>query len=209
MAVNKLFATPRARAAIAAVLLAFSAGSYGVYDRATNTATIENIAVPPAVVLAAETLIKPWESIELVAYLDTLANPPVWTICWGETKGVYKGMRKTKAECDRMLIERLMRDFYPPLAKVPNFTQAPVSVQASMLSGAYNFGVGTTNPRKGWLGSTARRHIEKREWAEACAAQTAWNKAGGRVLRGLVNRREMGDKDRLGEANLCLSGIPL
>lgn len=208
MPINKIIPTARAKAAIAAVLMLFAAGSYGFYDHKTNTATVEGVSVPPAVILATEKLIKPWEAVELVAYLDTLARPPVWTICWGETLGVTKGMRKTRAECDRMLIERVMRDFYGEIAKVPNFKQAPVSVQASMISGAYNFGVGSTNPRKGWLGSTARRMIEQRKWREACEAQTAWNKAGGRVLRGLVNRREMGDAQRLGEAELCVSGIP-
>lgn len=208
MAINKIISTARARAAIAAVLLMFAAGSYGVYDRQTDTAKVEGVAVPPAVILATEKLIKPWESVELIAYLDKLANPPVWTICWGDTLGVFKGMRKSQEECDRLLIQRVMRDFYGPLSKVPNFTQAPVSVQASMISGAYNFGVGSTSPRKGWLGSTARRMIEQRKWREACEAQTAWNKAGGKVLRGLVNRREMGDAQRLGEAELCVSGIP-
>jgi len=70
-----------------------------------------------------------------------------------------------------------------------------------MISGAYNFGVG------GMVNSTAARHASAGRYKEACEAQTAWNKAGGQVVTGLVRRREMGDAQRLGEAELCLSGI--
>ncbi|MNW16158.1 hypothetical protein D3C71_2149160 [compost metagenome] len=45
------------------------------------------------------------------------------------------------------------------------------------------------------------------KYRESCEAATAWNKAGGKVLRGLVLRREMGDEKRIGEAELCVSGL--
>ncbi|MND71481.1 Phage lysozyme [compost metagenome] len=71
-----------------------------------------------------------------------------------------------------------------------------------MISGAYNFGVG------GMCGSSAARLAKAGQYRQACEAQTAWNKAGGRVVNGLVNRREMGDAQRIGEAELCVSGLP-
>lgn len=162
--------------------------------------------VPPAVRLAIDKLIKPWEGVRLEAYLDDVGVP---TICWGETEGVRLGMKKTRAECDAMVERRVIKDYYLPLVdKGRNFLNAPDSVQASMISGAYNFGVGSVNPRRGQLGSTAMFiHIPAGNWRAACEAQTAWNKAGGRVLRGLVLRREMGDAQRLGEAELCVSGL--
>lgn len=198
MPINKIRPTKRAAAMIAAVMLAFSGGAYGVYDAKTDTVAVEQMQIPAAVFLAVE-LIKPWEGIHLNAYRDVVGVP---TICWGETKGVKMGMRKTREECDRMLIETVYRDYYLPISKSPNFLAAPDSVQASMISGAYNFGV------HGWLGSTAARKVAAKDWPAACEAQTAWNKAGGKVWRGLVNRREMGDATRIGEAELCKTGIP-
>lgn len=189
MPINKIFATKRGKAAIAAALAATLAAT-GAFLPAPQ---------PAAVTLAVNSLIKPWEGLHLSAYKDIVG---VWTICYGETKGVKPGMRKTRAECEAMLTQRVTADYYTPLTKcVPGFTRAPVSVQASLTSGAYNFGVGAA------CKSTAARHVAAGRYHAACLAQTAFNKAGGRIVRGLVNRREMGDAQRLGEAELCVSGL--
>lgn len=195
MPITKLRPTKRASAAIAAVMaLAMSVGGVW-YARAPD-----GRQYPTAVVLAVEHIIKNWEGLRLVAYRDIVG---VWTICYGETLNVRAGMRKTKAECEAMLYERAYRDFYLPMAKcaAPAFEQAPVPVQAAMLGGGFNFGVG------GWCGSTAARMIRAKNWRAACDAQTAWNRAGGQVVQGLVNRREMGDASRLGEGELCVTGL--
>ncbi|RWE37475.1 lysozyme [Mesorhizobium sp.] len=166
---------------------------------------IERGYVPPAVRLAVDKLIKPWEGLRLTAYQDSVK---VWTICWGETKGVKAGMRATPEECDAMLIKRVIHDYYLPLVdNVKDFAKAPDSVQASMISGAYNFGVGSKKPRRGQIGSRTSEFVSAHQYRNACEAQTAWNKAGGDVLPGLVKRREMGDAQRLGEAELCVSGL--
>lgn len=195
MPITKLRPTGRARAAIAAIMaMAISIG--GIWYVPTSSGK----QYPAAVVLAGEHIIKGWEGLRLVAYRDIVG---VWTICYGETKGVRAGMRRTAAECEALLYERLYRDFYMPMSAcaAPAFVQAPVAVQAAMLGGGYNFGVG------GWCGSTAARHIRAKEWRQACDAQTAWNRAGGKVVQGLVNRREMGDASRLGEGELCVTGL--
>lgn len=190
MPINKIVATKRGKAAVAALVgAAVSIG--GLFMPA---------AQPPAVSLAVNHLIKPWEGLHLTAYKDIVG---VWTICYGETKGVKPGMRKSKSECEAMLTRRVTADYYVPLTKcVSGFTKAPVSVQASLTSGAYNFGVGAA------CKSTAARMVSAGRYRDACLAQTAFNKAGGRVVKGLVNRREMGDKQRIGEAELCVSGLP-
>lgn len=203
MPITKLRPTKRASAAIAAIMaVAMSIGGIW-YAPAPN-----GKQYPAAVVLAVESIIKDWEGLRLVAYLDQIAKPPVWTVCFGETAGVKAGMRKTKAECEAMLYERVYRDFYIPMAAcaAPAFVQAPVPVQAAMLGGGYNFGVGSINPRRGWCGSSAAASIRARDWAGACVAQTAWNKAGGKVIKGLVDRREMGNLDYIGEGELCITG---
>lgn len=197
MPINKITSSKRARNAIAGVL-ALAAAIGGMLYSTTD----DGRRYPTAVVLSAEKLIKPWEGIVFKSHWDTFGK--VWDICYGETKGIKPGMVKTQAECDEMLYRRVYADYYLPLTKcVSNFTEAPISVQASMISGAYNFGV------RGWCGSTAAKMVKAKQYRAACERQTAWNKAGGQVLRGLVNRREMGDAQRIGEAELCVSGLDM
>lgn len=206
MPVNKITTTKRGKAAVAAALATSLVSGWAVFSGGSDPNSPAEIRraigkgiTPPAVTLAIDKLIKPWEGVHTTAYLDIVRRP---TICWGETKGVKLGMTKTLAECDAMLKTRVINDYYLPLIdRVKGFPKAPISVQASMVSGAYNFG--TT----GQINSTASRHVSAGNWRAACEAQTAWNKAGGKVVRGLVNRREMGDAQRLGEAETCVSGL--
>lgn len=195
MPINKLRPTVRAKSAIAAVMaLAISLGGLWYVP------TPGGKQYPAAVVLAAEYVVKGWEGLRLVAYRDIVG---VWTICYGETLGVRAGMSKTRPECEAMLYERLYRDFYIPITRcAAPLLAAPVSVQSAMLSGSFNFGVGA------WCRSTASRNIREKQWRSACEAQTAFNRAGGKVIDGLVNRREMGDAQRIGEGELCVSGLP-
>lgn len=202
MPINRIVATKRGKAAVAiavaAGLVGYGAG-YASIDAQKARAMVARGETPPAVSLAIDKLIKPWEGIHLKAYKDIVG---VWTICWGETKGVKAGMTKTRAECDAMLNKRVSEDYYVPLVnRVSGYLDAPISVQAAMVSLAYNVGsAGASN-------STAARQITKKNYRAACEAITAWNKAGGKVVKGLVNRREMGDASRMGEAELCVSGL--
>lgn len=195
MATIKLAPTRRARAAIAAVLL--SAGAGGTLALMPGAAP-----VPDDVALAVTVLVKPWEGRSLRAYLDTVAKPPVWTICDGDTKGVRPGMVETAAGCDRRLAGRIVRDYRARLvACVPNWPAAPLSWRAMMTSLAWNIGVDAA------CRSTAARLGRAGRWLESCTAATAFNRAGGRMVVGLANRRGMGDATRIGEGELCASGL--
>lgn len=240
MPINKIVATKRGKSAIAAAIIAAAVGGWQAQKDTTPD------VLPPAVILATDTLITPWEGLVLKSHWDQFAK--IWDICYGNTridgKPVGPGMSFTKAECTQIAREQIFHEYYMPLVRqVPGYTEMPLGVQASMLSGAYNFGV------KGMAGATATKFHRKghefqvkaiaaeaaakkaneaedlalaaRKLAEAdrlramslnwyrmgCEAQTAWNKAGGRVVRGLVLRREMGDKQRAGEAEVCVSGL--
>ena len=59
---------------------------------------------------------------------------------------------------------------------------------------AYNVGVSGTGK------STAVRRLNQGDIAGGCEALGWWNKAGGRVVRGLVNRRAE-------ETELCMGGL--
>lgn len=195
MATIKLAPTRRARAAIAAVLL--SAGAGGTLALMPGAAP-----VPDDMALAVTVLVKPWEGRSLRAYLDTVAKPPVWTICDGDTKGVRPGMVETAAGCDRRLASRIVRDYRARLvACVPNWPAAPLSWRAMMTSLAWNIGVDAA------CRSTAARLGRAGRWLESCTAATAFNRAGGRMVIGLANRRGMGDATRIGEGELCASGL--
>jgi GH24 family phage-related lysozyme (muramidase) len=198
MPINKIRPSKRAVAAIAtAMAVAAASGWHSASDTSPTTH-------PPAVILAQKALIETWEGEVLTAHYDPFAK--IYDICNGKTrvngKPVTKGMHFTKQQCADFLDEDLYNDYYLQLVKqVPQFTSFPVSVQAAQISGAYNFGVG------GMVHSKAMDFAKQGKWRAACEAQTAWNKAGGHVVPGIVNRREMGDAQRIGEAELCVSGL--
>lgn len=148
------------------------------------------VGAAAGVALAISALIKPWEGLELRSYPDIVG---VWTICYGETKGVRPGQTSTKAECEDKLLTRVVNDYYYPLTLcVPDFDRKPVGWQAAMISLTYNVGVGAA------CKSTAARLAREGRIADSCRAMTAFNKAGGRVVQGLVNRRSA-------ELKVCLS----
>lgn len=200
---SKLRPSKRASAAIAAVLAtATAAGGYILLPTGEK--------VPPAVVLAMETLVPPWESTALRAYLDKIAKPPVWTICDGDTQNVRAGMVETPSGCARRLRVRLINDYYKPLTRCfSGFDKAPASWGAMMISLAWNIGVGPLNGKGGACNSTAARLAREGKFRESCDAATAFNRAGGKVIRGLVLRREMGDATRIGEGELCVTGLEM
>ncbi len=198
MPINKISPSKRGKAAIAAAVLATILAGSGTYF-----AVNEDIP-PPAVTLAVDSLIKPWEGLVLKSHWDPYAK--IWDIGYGETlidgKPVKGGMTITRQQAEDMLRKRVYHDYYLPLTKcIDGFEMKPVSLQASMTSGAYNFGVGAS------CNSTAARFARINRYREACEAQTAFNKAGGQIVTGLVRRREMGDAQRIGEAEICVSGL--
>lgn len=152
-----------------------------------------------AVALAVTALIQPWEGRSLVAYRDIVG---VLTICDGDTQHIRPGMRVTPEECDRRTWTRVQRDYLAPLEKcIPGFASKPKSWQAASISAAWNIGVAAI------CKSTAARLAIAGDLRGSCLALTAFIKAGGRTVDGLVKRRGMGDTHRIGEAELCVSGL--
>jgi lysozyme len=186
----------RAKAAIAAVTaIAISVG--GVLMVQTSSGSM-----PASIVLASEALVQPWEGRVLTAYLDTIPAKDVWTICDGDTQNVTPGMVETPAGCDRRLQRRMAGEFYPALVKcIAGFERRPLSWQAMMLSLSWNIGWSAA------CKSTAARLGIQGRFVESCKAATAFNRSGGRMIIGLAKRREMGDPSRIGEGELCVSGL--
>lgn len=130
-------------------------------------------------------LIKEFEGCELEAYLCPAG---VWTIGYGTTARAGVGIKPeagmviTEAEAEWYL-EQAVAKF---AAGVEAVITAPVDENefGAMVSLAYN--IGLTGFRK----SSALRWLNAGDKAKAAAAIKLWNKAGGKVLAGLVRRRE-------------------
>ncbi len=124
-----------------------------------------------------------WEGLRLVAYLDIVGVP---TVCYGETKGVKLGDTYTQAQCDAMFSRELI-DYRDRLR--PSFTantvayRLPVHRDVAFTSLAYNVGVSAFGS------STAVKRLNAGDIAGSCEALTWWNRAGGRIVRGLFVRR--------------------
>ena len=131
-------------------------------------------------------MVEKWEGLENHAYLDRIASPPLWTICSGHTKGVKAGDYMTDAQCRALLKVELVeyRDglhrYFTTATKMLRLTPER---DASFVSLAYNAGIYAIGR------STAVRRQNAGDNPGASQALTWWNKAGGRVVRGLVNRR--------------------
>ncbi|TWF46429.1 lysozyme [Neorhizobium alkalisoli] len=193
MPINKILPSKRAQAMVGGIVAAAVAGLVAIFPGQP--------AVHDDTALAIK-ILQPWEGRSLVAYLDTLPTKPVYTICDGDTDNVRKGMVETHAGCDARTAGKLERDYRPHLVKcVANWDKAPLSWRGSMLTLSWNVGVGAT------CNSTAVKLAKLGRYRESCEAATAFNKAGGRILKGLVNRREMGDATRVGEGEVCVSGL--
>lgn len=136
-----------------------------------------------AVLLLATPFVAGWEGKRNHAYLDTIASPPVWTVCYGETdpKFAYKGAKYTDKQCMDMLNDSVA-GYYKRLASCMS-SSVPISVQASLLELSYNAGTSAA------CNSTAMRRANAGDYNGACDAVLMWVKAGGVTIRGLVNRR--------------------
>ena len=147
-----------------------------------------------AILAATAAFVGPWEGERTEAYLDRIASPPVWTVCYGETRGVKPGDRYTSAQCNEMLMDALA-DFRAPLiACIPDLPSQPEGVQVALISWTYNVGAGAA------CGSTLAKRANAGDWPGACNQLPRWNKAGGKVIQGLTNRRAA-------EQRLCLNAL--
>ncbi|KJZ23277.1 lysozyme [Tritonibacter mobilis] len=146
------------------------------------------------VAIAATPIVSKWEGLRTQAYQDVIG---VWTVCYGETKGVGPGDAYTVAECEAMLDAEL-RDYAVGLGKCLK-APLPEGAAAAFLSWSYN--VGTSAACR----STAVRKANAGDLFGACDELLRWTRAGGRVVPGLVNRRR--DEHALCVGSLVAAGL--
>src|SRR5690606_17873094 len=119
-----------------------------------------------------------WEGTRTDPYKDMVG---VWTVCTGETRVAMR--RYTPAQCADLLRRALAHDYAPAvLAAVPALRQRRYQFAAA-ISLSYNIGTAA------FARSTVARRFNAGDWRGGCEAFLMWNRAGGRVVPGLANRR--------------------
>ncbi|MFL9610171.1 lysozyme [Methylobacillus sp. Pita2] len=141
----------------------------------------------------ATSLAIPAEGLYLAAYRDPVGIP---TICFGATRGVQMGDRKTREECEALLDADMLAAIDQVERCVPGL---PVGPLAAFSDAVYNIGPRIACNTET---STAARLLKAGRIADACNQLPLWNKAriaGFLVpLPGLSKRREA-------ERLVCLS----
>lgn len=115
------------------------------------------------------------------AYLDKLAKPHIWTIGYGCTEGIAGGMVWTHDEA----VAALAREIAKHEAAVTRLITVELNQHEfdALVSFSYNCGAGALEK------STLRRKLNAGDRRGAASEFKRWNKAGGKVWPGLVDRR--------------------
>ena len=124
-------------------------------------------------------LIKKFEGCELESYQDAVG---VWTIGYGHTKNVKEGMTISKEQADNMLLNEL-DEYCEHVEKAVDVTLKQNEFDA-LVSWTYNLGPTNLND------STMLKVLNNKDFEEVPNQIKRWNKAGGKVLDGLIRRRE-------------------
>jgi len=124
-------------------------------------------------------LIMYFEGVKFEPYYDAVG---ILTVCYGHTKNVQAGKKYTKTEC----LELLNQDMQEANAIVNKCLPIPKlpQIEGALTSAVFNIG-----PRV-VCKSTLQKKALANDWPGACMELEKWNKAGGRVLKGLTIRRQ-------------------
>lgn len=132
-------------------------------------------------------LIKEFEGLELSAYPDPATGGAPWTIGYGWTqpvdgKPVVKGMTISLDKAEELLVKGVV----PYANRVTVLVKVPVNQNQfdALVSFAYN--LGTANLQN----STLLKKLNKKDYEGAADEFLKWNRAGGKVVKGLTRRRE-------------------
>lgn len=146
--------------------------------------------IAAACIVAAPVVVE-FEGTIRKAYLDPVKIP---TICTGHTgPDVFIGRVATDGECRDILDHDLKRHAEGVAQCTPMIFDRP-KVAAAATSLAFNIGVSA------YCRSTAAKRFRAGNYRGGCEALGWFNKAGGKVLRGLQKRRAA-------EVKLCLEGV--
>lgn len=142
------------------------------------------------IAVAAGYSVAPWEGKENNAYKDIVG---VVTICYGQTHNVQMGEYRSDEECEEDLAEDLDK-YHSAMMK---HVKVPLSDYEQIAYTSFIWNLGETN----WRKSTLLKKLNSGDHAGACAELLRWDKAGGKVVKGLTNRRQA-------EYKICMGNDP-
>ena len=139
-------------------------------------------------------LTKQFESCRLVAYPDPGTGGVPWSIGWGHAgSDVHEGMTITQQQADLYLAEDVQKAVDTVNAKV--HTDLTQNEFDALVDFVFNVGAGRFN------GSTLLKCINENDMEGAARQFDRWDQADGRVLAGLVRRRQAETQEFLGKLN--------
>ena len=144
------------------------------------------IGIPAAAALMSTIAL--WEGYEPEAYKDVVG---ITTACWGDTQNVEMGKRYTRAECEARLERQALAHVEPVLRCTPRIKGSQLIAAGSL---TYNIGPAA------YCRSTVAKRFNAGRLREGCEAFLMWDRAGGKRIRGLTNRRRY-------EREVCLRGL--
>jgi lysozyme len=123
-------------------------------------------------------LIKSFEGCRLNSYQDVGG---VWTIGYGHTSNVHANMSITQQQADAFLEQDLQRFSQA----VSSAVKVPLNQYQfdALVSFCYNVGV------TAFTTSSLLQRLNRGDYSGACSELDLWIHAGGKVVQGLVNRR--------------------
>jgi lysozyme len=126
-------------------------------------------------------LIKVSEGCKLNSYKDCVG---IWTLGYGQTKGVKEGMVWTQQQADDDLLVTAMDVIAQALKASPVLVNATMQRQAAISDLVYNIGIGAYNK------STLKKYIDLGDFNSASMEILKWDRANGKRLKGLSIRRK-------------------
>lgn len=120
-----------------------------------------------------------WEGKRNHAYRDIVG---VWTICYGQTNNVHAGQYKNDEAC----IKDLAVDLADYNKQMRSYVKVPLKPYEEVAYTSFVWNLGITN----FKNSTLLKKLNQGYNTQACAELLKWNRAGGKVVKGLVNRRQ-------------------
>jgi lysozyme len=124
-------------------------------------------------------LIKKFEGCELQSYKCAAG---VWTIGYGSTNGIEEDMEISQERADMLLLE----DVEVFEKAVNELVEAPLEQNQFDALVSWTFNLGPTNLKN----STLLKVLNNKNYEEVPTQIKRWNKANGKVLQGLIRRRE-------------------
>lgn len=129
-----------------------------------------------------------WEGFSSNAYQDIVG---IWTLGFGTTEGVKQGQTIDPVKA----LQRKLTDVQQFEGALKQCIKVPLHQYEydAYLSLAYNIGP------TAFCNSTLVRKLNAGDYEGSCKEILRWNKAGGKVVRGLTNRREAEYRQCIGQ----------